>query len=79
MITFPKAIHLITINYKDKIKGFYTARKEAGETQNHLRELEGKAYLNPKTSQSWIEGYEEVMRGINGYVNYIRNKRGAKR
>ncbi|MFH1702682.1 MAG: four helix bundle protein [Nitrospirota bacterium] len=65
--------------YKDKIKGFYTARKEAGETQNHLRKLEGKAYLDSKTSQAWIEEYEEVIRGINGYVNYIRSKRGAKR
>jgi len=65
--------------YKDKIKGFYTARKEAGETQNHLRKLEGKGYLNPENSQTWIEEYEEVIRGINGYVNYIRSKSGAKR
>ena len=65
--------------YKDKIKGFYTARKEAGETQNHLLQLEGKGYLHSKSSKAWIEEYEEVIRGINGYVNYIRNKRGAKR
>ena len=30
----------------DKIKGFNTARKEAGETQNHVRKLSGKDYLN---------------------------------
>src|SRR4030042_3035639 len=27
--------------YKEKIKGFYIARKEAGETQNQIRKLAG--------------------------------------
>jgi four helix bundle protein len=65
--------------YKDKIKGFLTARKEAGETQNHLRKLAGKDYLDKETGQVLVEKYEEVIRGINGYVRYIREKRGAKR
>ncbi len=65
--------------YKDKIKGFLTARKEAGETQNHLRKLTGKDYLDAETGQILVEKYEEVIRGINGYVRYIREKRGAKR
>lgn len=65
--------------YKEKIKGFLTARKEAGETQNHIRILSGKNYIKTEIAQKWIEKYEEVIRGINGYVNYIRDKRGAKR
>lgn len=65
--------------YKDKIKGFLTARKEAGETQNHIRKLTGKEYLGTETAQILVEKYEEVIRGINGFVNYIREKRGAKR
>jgi four helix bundle protein len=28
--------------YKEKIKGFYIARKEAGETQNQIRKLSGQ-------------------------------------
>jgi four helix bundle protein len=65
--------------YNDKIKGFYTARKEAGETQNQIRKLSGKNYLDSQQSQKWVEDYEEVIRGINGYIRYIREKKGAKR
>lgn len=63
--------------YNDKIKGFNVARKEAGETQNQVRKLSGKEYLSPKKSQEWVEAYEEVIRGINGYIRYIREKKGA--
>ena len=65
--------------YKEKIKGFLIARKEAGETQNHIRVLSGKNYIETEIAQKWVEKYEEVIRGRNGYVNYIRDKRGAKR
>jgi len=68
-----------TYYYNDKIKGFNTARKEAGETQNHIRKLSGKGYLDSEQSQRWVEQYEEVIRGINGYIRYIREKKGAKR
>ena len=65
--------------YKEKIKGFYIARKEAGETQNQIRKLSGKNYLNRAQSQNWVEAYEEIIRGINGYVRYIRKKRLPKK
>ena len=65
--------------YKEKVKGFYIARKEAGETQNHVRKLSGKKYLDPTQSQRWVERYEEVMRGLNGYVRYVRQKYGQKK
>jgi len=68
-----------TYYYSDKIKGFNIARKEAGETQNHIRKLSGKGYLDAEQSQRWVERYEEVIRGINGYTRYIREKKGAKR
>ena len=61
--------------YKEKIKGFYIARKEAGETQNQIRKLAGKNYLNREQSQNWVEEYEQIIRGINCYVRYIRKKR----
>lgn len=54
--------------FKDKIKGFLTARKEAGETQNHARKLMAKNYLNQKTALVWVERYEEIIRGIDGEV-----------
>jgi len=68
-----------TYYYNDKIKGFNVARREAGETQNHIRKLSGKGYLDSEQSQRWVERYEEIIRGINGYIRYIREKKGAKR
>ena len=65
--------------YNDKIKGFNIARKEAGETQNHIRVMAGKNYLDSKHSQVWVKSYEEIIRGINGYIRYIREKKGAKK
>jgi four helix bundle protein len=65
--------------YNDKIKGFLTARKEAGETQNHIRKLSAKGYINQERAQEMVGKYEEIIRGINGFVNYIRKKRGTKR
>ncbi len=61
--------------YDDKIKGLNTARKEAGETQNHIRKLMGKGYLNCENGLNWISEYEEIVRGINGFIRYIRNKK----
>lgn len=65
--------------YNDKIKGLYTARKEAGETQNHLRALEGKGYITKQKADSYIDQYEKLIQGINGYINYIRKKRNPER
>lgn len=65
--------------YNDKIKGFLIARKEAGETQNQIRKLAGKDYLNREQSQKWVEEYEELIRGINGYVRYVREKKNKER
>jgi len=61
--------------YQDKIKGFYIARKEAGETQNHIRALEDKNYIPYRISKDIIARYEEVIRGLNGYVRWVREKK----
>jgi four helix bundle protein len=67
-----------TYYYLDKIKGFNVARKEAGETQNHIRKLSGKNYLDDRESQKMVEEYEEVIRGINGFIKYVREKKGRE-
>jgi len=61
--------------YNEKIKGMLTARKEAGETQNHIEALVGKEYLKREAADDWFKRYEKVIAGINSYVNYIRDKR----
>ena len=65
--------------YQDKIKGFNIARKEAGETQNHIRALQDKNYITKTRARSIISRYEEVLRGINGYIRWVREKRGDKK
>ena len=65
--------------YKEKIKGFNTARKEAGETQNHIRSMEGKNYISRELANDLINRYEEIIRGINVYINWVRKKQGAKK
>ena len=65
--------------YQEKIKGFNTARREAGETQNHIRSLQGNSYLTRKIAEDLMTRYEEVIRGINGYINWVRRKKGAKK
>jgi hypothetical protein len=41
--------------------------------------MEGKDYLTSDLSQKLVEDYEEIIRGINGYIRYIREKKIAKR
>jgi len=65
--------------YQDKIKGFNIARKEAGETQNHIIALQDKQYINSNQARELLIRYEEVIKGINGYIRWIREKRGDKK
>jgi len=64
--------------YNDKIKSMLTARKEAGETQNHIEALVGKKMLSREKADGWFQRYEKNIAGINGYVKYIREKRDKK-
>ena len=65
--------------YQDKIKAFNVARKEAGESQNHIRSLQAKQYIKKDEGDDFVLRYEEVIRGINGYINWVREKKGAKK
>lgn len=60
--------------FKDKIKCLYVARKEAGETQNHIRALEAKKYIGPDLSNRLVGEYQGLIKGINAFINYIRDK-----
>jgi len=65
--------------YQDKIKGFNVARKESGETQNHIMALRDKKYITKEKAGNIVSRYEEVIRGINGYIRWVREKRGDKK
>jgi four helix bundle protein len=64
-----------TYYYSDKMKSLRVARKEAGETQNHILKMSVKSYLDEKDAKNMVDQYEEVIRGINGYINYLRSKK----
>ena len=66
-------------HYKDKINRFYDARKESGETQNHVLKMEKKGYISKETFQRLFDEYQQLIRGINGYINYLKRRRGDKR
>lgn len=61
--------------YNEKIKGMYIARKEAGETQNHLRAISAKGYLDSTIADELVSRYQKLIIGINSFVKYIANKR----
>lgn len=61
--------------FNEKIKGMLIARKEAGETQNHIEALKGKGYLPESAAKDWINRYERLIAGINSFVRYIRTKK----
>lgn len=65
--------------YKEKIKCFYTARHEAGETQNHLRKMEGKRYIVSEKANSLISEYEGLIRGINAYITILERRRTSRK
>jgi len=55
--------------FNNKIKAYYVSRKEAAETQSHIREMEAKEYVDRNFSQPLIDEYEEIIRGLNGLIN----------
>jgi len=64
-----------TYYYQDKIKGMNVARKEAGETQNHIRKMQGRQYITMEQADQWVDRYERLIIGINNYKNFILEKR----
>lgn len=61
--------------YNDKAKSMNIARKEAGETQNHVRKMQGKQYITLKQADNLVARYEILIIGINNFRKYILEKR----
>ena len=67
-----------TYYFSDKIKSLYLSRREAGETQNHMKKMEGMNYLSKVRSVELIDEYEGLIRGINAFINDIKKQRDAR-
>ena len=65
--------------FNNKIKLCYTARREAGETQNHLIKMTGKNYISEETKDALVHEYEGLIRGINAFINSLKQQRNNKK
>jgi len=63
--------------YNEKIKAMLIARKEAGETQNHILKMKGKGYISEEQTNILIDRYEKLIIGINKFNSYIQEKRNT--
>jgi four helix bundle protein len=62
-------------HYGEKIQFLYYARGSLTETQYWLRRCSSRQLLPIDECQSRIADLEDLARQINGYTNYLRNKR----
>jgi len=44
-----------------------------------MKDISESADQNKTVADNIIGRYEEVIRGINGYINWVRKKKGAKK
>ncbi|MFH1822699.1 MAG: four helix bundle protein [Patescibacteria group bacterium] len=59
-------------SYKDKINRMYIARGEAGETKAGIKKAFKKGFVSEKIANFVDEKYTELIKGINGYISYLK-------
>ncbi len=62
-------------HYKDKINRMFIARGEAGETRDGIAKAYKKGFISAEMCNFIYEKYTELIKGINGYINYLRSKK----
>ena len=65
-------------SYGDKIHRMYIARGEAGETRDGLSKAHKKGFIPKKVVNLTTEKYTELIKGINGYIKYLRKEQNKK-
>jgi len=61
-------------HYGDKINRMGIARGEAGETRDGVIRAYKKGFISKEVSEFTYEKYTELIKGINGYIRYLRNE-----
>jgi four helix bundle protein len=61
-------------SYGDKINRMYIARGEAGETNSGIIKAHKKGFISEKINIFCEEKYTELMKGINGYISFLKKK-----
>lgn len=59
-------------HYNDKINRMIIARGEAGETRDGIIRAYKKGFISKLISEFVYEKYTELIKGINGYINYLK-------
>jgi len=65
-------------SYGDKINRMYIARGEAGETKSGVRKAFKKGLVSEKIAKFTDEKYTELIKGINGYIAYLKRMEKEK-
>jgi four helix bundle protein len=58
--------------YADKTRILYISRGECEETRSHLNVALGLKYINKQTFDYLDQEYEELTKGINGYIRSLK-------
>lgn len=70
-------------SYQDKINRMYIARGEAGETKAGIIRAYKKEFVSEVIKNFCEEKYIDLIKGINGYIRYLKNmgdkKNGKKK
>ena len=61
-------------SFADKVNRMYIARGEAGETKSGIQLSFKKGFTSEKISEFTVEKYTELIKGINGYIKFLKNK-----
>lgn len=56
----------------------YIARGEAGETRDGLMKAYKKEFIPKKVVNITNEKYTELIKGINGYIRYLKKEQNKK-
>lgn len=65
-------------SYGDKINRMYIARGEAGETKAGMKKAFKKGHVSEKTANFADGKYTELIKGINGYIAYLKRMEKIK-
>lgn len=65
-------------SYGDKINRLFISRGEAGETRDGMIKAYKKGFIGKKTADFTYEKYTELIKGINGYINYLKKEQYNK-
>lgn len=65
-------------SFPDKKYKMYIARGEAAETRSGIRKAWKKGFISKVIQDFTYEKYTELIKGINGYIKFLKNQNNAK-